>query len=145
MNVYVLMIACVSHAHRYYCSPPRWNARLRRCSPSCSLTPHVAARPSRVWKASGARNRPRMVLVDRVRLCLRVYLRAYLRFCLRVKNQTPGVAGGAPRIERRQQHAALQHELLRKARVCQAREEALVHVQLEWLLRGASVGTREPL
>ncbi len=54
-------------------------------------------------------------------------------------------AGGAPCIERRQQHAALQHELLRKARVCQAREEALVHVQLERLLRGASIGAREPL
>jgi len=44
------------------------------------------------------------------------------------------VAGGAPCIERRQQHAALQHKPLRKARVRQAHEEALVHVQLERLL-----------
>lgn len=83
MNVYVLMIVCVSRARESNFSPPRWSARRRCCSPGCLPTPHTAARPARAWKASGARNRPRMVLDDRVR----PYLRVYLRFCLRVENR----------------------------------------------------------
>jgi hypothetical protein len=34
-----------------------------------------------------------MMLTDRVRLCLRVCFRVYLRFCLRVKKRTPGARG----------------------------------------------------
>jgi hypothetical protein len=89
MNVYVLMIACVSHARESNFSPPRWSARQQRCSPRCSLTPPETARPSRARQASSATNRPHMVLTDRVRLCLRVYL----RFCLRVKKRTPDRRG----------------------------------------------------
>lgn len=57
MNVTMLMIACVLHAHESNFSPPRWSPRRQCCSPSCSLTPHETARPPRARQASSARNR----------------------------------------------------------------------------------------
>lgn len=88
MNVYVLMIACVSCARGWNRSPPRWRARRRRCSPNCSLTPHETARPSRARQASSTRNRPHIARANHVS-ALPSPLPAFLPARLRNKPPSP--------------------------------------------------------
>jgi hypothetical protein len=93
MNMYVLMIACVSRARGWNHSPPRWSARRRRCSPSYSRTPHETARPSHAGQASSTRNRPHMARADRVS-GLPLPLPAFLPLFLssRLRNESPSPA-----------------------------------------------------
>lgn len=58
MNEHVLTKVCALLARGSSRYPPRWSARRRRCSPSCSPTLHDTMRPSRASQASRTRNRP---------------------------------------------------------------------------------------
>lgn len=93
MNVYVLMIACVSPGRGWNRSPPRWSARRLRCSPSCSRMLHETARPSRALQASSTRHRPHMARANHVS-SLPSSLPSFLSSFLpsRLRNESPAPA-----------------------------------------------------